>query len=123
MAVCYQVVCQQPTGEKFGENWGDAKKMLGNGKLLDLLKGYNKDGIKAPQIAKVKGYFKQYPILTVENMGSVSKAGKGLLVWVDAIAKYYDVARNVEPLRNKVKALEKDQAKTEAELSALNTSP
>jgi dynein heavy chain len=40
MAVCYQVVCLAPTGEKLGENWGDAKKMLGNGKLLELLKSY-----------------------------------------------------------------------------------
>jgi dynein heavy chain len=87
MAVCYQVVCLAPTGEKLGENWGDAKKMLGNGKLLDLLKGYPKDKITGKQIAAVKKYFKQYPNLTVENMGSVSKAGKGLLVWVDAISK------------------------------------
>jgi dynein heavy chain len=61
--------------------------MLGNGQLLNLLKGYPKDSITAKQIQNVKKYFKQYPNLTVENMGSVSKAGKGLLTWVDAIAK------------------------------------
>jgi len=120
MAVCYQVVCLAPTGEKLSENWVDAKKMLGNGHLLDLLKNYPKDKITSKQISGVKKYFKQYPNLTVENMGSVSKAGKGLLTWVDAISKYYDVARNVEPLRNKVKEMEKAQAKTEAELSSLN---
>ena len=53
-------------------------------------------------------------------MASVSKAGKGLLVWVDAISKYYDVAKNVEPLRNKVKEMEKAQVKTQAELKQLN---
>lgn len=47
-------------------------------------------------------YFKD-PNLNVDNMASVSKAGKGLLVWVTAITKYYDVARNVEPLRIKVR--------------------
>lgn len=46
-------------------------------------------------------YFKD-PNLNVENMATVSKAGKGLLVWVTAITKYYDVAKNVEPLRIKV---------------------
>ena len=69
------------------ENWGDAKKMLGNGNLLQLLKQYPKDAITGKQIANVKRYFKEFPKLTVENMGSVSKAGKGLLVWVDAITK------------------------------------
>lgn len=97
MAVCYQVVCLAPTGEKLGENWGDAKKMLGNGKLLERLKGYPKDSIKPKQIQGVKKYFRDYKNLTVENMASVSKAGKGLLVWVEAISKYYDVAKNVSP--------------------------
>jgi hypothetical protein len=54
------------------------------------------------QIKNVKKYFKD-PNLTVENMAMVSKAGKGLLVWVMAITKYYDVAKNVEPLRIKVR--------------------
>ena len=121
MVVCYQVVCLAPTGEKFTETWGDAKKMLSNGQLLNLLKGYPKDKITAKQIAGVKKYFKQNPNLTVENMGSVSKAGKGLLVWVDAISKYYDVAKNVEPLKAKVKEMEKAAAKTAVELDELNT--
>ena len=77
--------------------------------------------ITAKQIAGVKKYFKQYPNLTVDNMASVSKAGKGLLVWVDAISKYYDVAKNVEPLKAKVKEMEKAAAKTAVELDELNT--
>ena len=80
MVVCYQVVCLSPTGEKLSESWSDAKKMLGNGKLLDLLKNYPKDKITNRQISGVKKYFRDYKNLTVENMASVSKAGKGLLV-------------------------------------------
>lgn len=125
------------------ETWPDAKKMLSNPKLLELLKSYPKDKISEKQIKNVKKYvynicyrtqggaerlcasthandsvwavlfaeatrwtacryFKD-PNLNVDNMASVSKAGKGLLVWVTAITKYYDVARNVEPLRIKVR--------------------
>ena len=50
----------------------------------------------------VRKYFKD-PNMTVEKMESISKAGKGLLVWVVAISKYYDVAKNVEPLKAKVR--------------------
>lgn len=57
--------------------------------------------VEAPSLTACR-YFKD-PNLNVDNMASVSKAGKGLLVWVTAITKYYDVARNVEPLRIKVR--------------------
>lgn len=67
----------------------------------------------------VRKYFKD-PNMTVEKMESISKAGKGLLVWVVAISKYYDVAKNVEPLKAKVREMEKGQAKTERELAELN---
>ena len=59
-------------------------------------------------MSAVKRYFKN-PTLTVESMKSVSKAGTGLLTWVTAISKYYDIAKNVEPLRNKVRDMERAQ--------------
>eukprot|EP01031_Cornospumella_fuschlensis_P047732 gene47732-58479_t len=52
-------------------------------------------------------------------MATVSKAGFGLLTWVVAIVKYYEVAKNVAPLRDKVKAMEKAQIQTEKELEEL----
>ena len=119
-SVCMMVICLAPTGEKLQESWGDAKKMLSNTKLLDLLKNYPKDSISAKQITRVKAYFKN-PDMTVENMTKVSTAGKGLLTWVVAISKYYDVAKNVEPLKAKVKAMEKEASKTSKELEELNT--
>ena len=66
---------------------------------------------------KVNKYFNEE--LTLEKMQSVSKAGYGLLTWVVAIMKYYDVAKNVNPLRNKVKEMEKAQRQTEQELGEL----
>jgi dynein heavy chain, axonemal len=102
MNVCYMLIHLNPTNDKnLQENWIDAKKVLGNPNLLTLLKTYPKDKITEKQIKKVKVFFKD-PSVNVESMANISKAGKGLLVWVTAICKYYDVARNVEPLRIKV---------------------
>ena len=88
--------------------------------LLDLLKNYPKDSITGKQISRVNAYFKN-PDMTIDNMSKVSTAGKGLLTWVVAISKYYDVAKNVEPLKAKVKTMEKEAAKTAKELEELNT--
>ena len=85
--VCLMVICLRPTGEKLDETWGDAKKMLANTKLLEMLKTYPKDNITEKMMRGVRKYFKN-PKMNVENMASVSKAGNGLLVWVTAIAKY-----------------------------------
>ena len=119
-AVCLCVINLRPTGDKFDETWSDAQKMLSNSRLLELLKGYPKDKITEKMIKGVKKYFRD-PQFTVENMASVSKAGQGLLVWVVAISKYYEVAKNVEPLKAKVKTMEKEAAKTSKELEELNT--
>ena len=115
--LCMQLVCLKPTGEKLEENWNDAKKMLGNSQLLQMLKSYPKDDINAGMVKKVNKYFTEE--LTLEKMQSVSKAGYGLLTWVVAIVKYYEVAKNVAPLREKVKNMEKAQRQTEAELAEL----
>ena len=116
-SLCMQLVCLKPTGEKLEENWGDAKKILGNSQLLNLLKSYPKDDITEKQVKRVNKYFNED--LTLDKMATVSKAGHGLLTWVVAIMKYYEVAKNVAPLRAKVKEMEKAQRVTEAELSAL----
>ncbi len=116
--VCKQVCVLRPGGEKYEESWADAKRMTGNIKFLDYLKGYPKDSITGKMMNAVKKYFKN-PNLTVENMTSVSKAGTGLLIWVNAIAKYYEVAKNVEPLRERVKRMEISQQKATQELSEL----
>ena len=116
-SLCMQLCCLRPTGTKYEETWNDAKKLLSESSLLANLKGYAKDDITEGQIRKVKKYFG--PELTLEKMQSVSKAGYGLLTWVVAIVKYYEVAKNVAPLRAKVKEMEKAQRQTESELAVL----
>jgi dynein heavy chain len=116
--LCMQLVCLRPTGEKLEENWNDAKKMLSNGGLLAALKNYPKDDLTDKQVKKVNKYFTEE--LTLEKMASTSKAGYGLLTWVVAIVKYYEIAKNVTPLREKVKVMEKAQMQTEKELAELH---
>jgi dynein heavy chain len=121
-----KIVCQictilRPTGEKLDETWGDSKKMLGNAKLLDLLKDYPKESLTEKMYQRCKKILRENKKheMTIENMSTKSQAGKGLLVWVLAILRYYEVARNVIPLKDRVKEMQKAQAKTERELNEL----
>ena len=115
--LCMQLVCLRPTGEKLEETWNDAKKMLSNSSLLVQLRNFPKDDLTEKQIRRVNKYFTDE--LTLEKMQTVSRAGFGLLTWVVAIVKYYEVAKNVNPLRQKVKEMEKAQRQTEQELAEL----
>ncbi|POM59710.1 hypothetical protein PHPALM_31519 [Phytophthora palmivora] len=118
MSVCMCVLILKPTGQELDLDWKGAKVMLSNANLITLLKEYEKDKISSKMITKIKTFFKN-PDLNIENMKSISKAGAGLLVWVVAIVKYHDVAKNVEPLRLKVKTMEKEQTIKEQELANL----
>ncbi|TYZ50849.1 hypothetical protein PybrP1_008863 [[Pythium] brassicae (nom. inval.)] len=118
MSVCMCVLILKPTGQELDLDWKGAKVMLSNPNLLGLLKEYEKDKISSKMITKIKTFFKN-PDLNVETMKSISKAGAGLLIWLVAIVKYYDVAKNVEPLKLKVKTMEKEQAVKEQELADL----
>jgi dynein heavy chain len=101
------------------EGWKGCKVMLNNMGFLDSLKNYNKDKMNDKMIKKVKHYFKD-PTFTVEIVTKKSTAGGGLLQWVAAVVGYYAVAVNVEPLKAKVRDMEKTQAKGEAELASIS---
>ena len=119
--VCQMCAVLRPTKEKLGDTWTDSKKMLGNPKLLECLKDYPKECLTEKMYRICTNILKEniHHEITVENLETKSKAGKGLLIWVLAILRYYEVAKNVDPLRAKVKKMEKAQAKTESELSLL----
>merc|ERR1719409_1695078 len=57
-AVCLQVLALNPTKQKLDPDWKGAKTMLGNSRLLELLKEYPKDNITERQMKKVKAEFK-----------------------------------------------------------------
>ena len=83
-SLCMQLVCLRPTGEKLEENWNDAKKLLGNSSLLQSLKSFPKDDLTEKQVKKVNKYFTED--LTLEKMMNISKAGYGLLTWVNTLS-------------------------------------
>ena len=66
------------------KTWATAKKMLGEINFLDSLINFEKDSIGERQSKDVQKYFKSADFNS-EAMMSVSKAGAGLLKWVQAI--------------------------------------
>ena len=68
------------------------------------------------QVSTVKGFLKEMDI-TVPEMQEKSRAGAGLLKFVNAVIGYCDVAKEVKPKREKVAKLERifHQAKRDLE--------
>ena len=116
VTMCVQYL--KPTGkENPSAGWAGAKVMMGQGNFLHCLMNYEKDKIKDSWVKPIKKYFKDAEF-NVESMKSKSKAAAGMLQWVVAIVKYHEVAKNVEPLRAKVRAMEKAVSQGQKELDA-----
>ena len=78
---------------------------------------YRKDDMKERQIKKIRDLLAQEKeIFEGEAMKKVSKAGYGLLQWVLAMTKYYDVAKTVEPKKKLVKELQQKKEAAEENL-------
>ena len=118
--VCQMCSILRPTGEKFNGSWADSRKMLANPKLLDLLKQYKKEVITEKMYKECRKVLGEDEETTLSRMKKISTAGTGLLKWIIACLKYYEVAKHVEPLRQQVRTMENEQTKTEDELRALN---
>ena len=125
-----QLVCQcvlelRPLGnEDPSQGWTAAKMMMNDANFLFKLKTFAKDAITDKQMAKVLKILKKKTTdpkqkLTLENLQRISRAAAGLLQWVLAIVNYNRVAKNVEPRRQKVKAMEKAKAKAEEDLHVI----
>eukprot|EP00928_Gymnodinium_smaydae_P090380 TRINITY_DN7418_c2_g3_i1.p1 TRINITY_DN7418_c2_g3~~TRINITY_DN7418_c2_g3_i1.p1 ORF type:complete len:3325 (+),score=999.70 TRINITY_DN7418_c2_g3_i1:390-9977(+) len=113
MIVCMCVCILRPLGkEDEMAGWQGAKAMLSDVGLMNALKDYKKDEMKERQVRKIRELLnKEKETFEGERMKSVSKAGYGLLQWVIAMVKYFDVAKGVEPQKKLVAEL---QAKKEA---------
>ena len=116
--VCMCVQHLKPTGnEDLNGGWKGCKQMLGTMGFIQKLKAYEKDKIKNSWINSIKKYTKKKDF-TPEAMMAKSKAAAGMLTWVVAICGYHAVAKNVEPLRLKVRNMEKAAAQGAKELAA-----
>ena len=67
---------------------------------------------------QVKSYM-QDPKFTVQELKGISTAGAGLLKWVVAMVNYYNVAKTVNPKRQKVAEAEKNLRLAQKELAQI----
>ena len=109
MNVCLAVMALRPTGREVeADGWKGAKAMISDTTFLKCLRGYDKDGITDRMARRVDSFFADRDF-NLDKMATVSRAGAGLLQWVIAIKAYYAVAKGVEPLRARVKEMERSQ--------------
>eukprot|EP00960_Hanusia_phi_P039624 753955-Hanusia_phi.AAC.6 len=99
-------------------SWKGAKAMMSDTGFLASLVNFNKDGLTAKQVNRVKTYYKD-PKFNPTDLKSISIAAAGLLQWVSAMVNYYDVSSRIEPMRAAVRQAEMDQQKNERDLSKL----
>jgi dynein heavy chain len=99
-------------------SWKGAKAMMSDTGFLSSLVNFNKDGLTAKQVTKVKHYFKD-PKFNPTDLRTISIAAAGLLQWVAAMMNYYEVSSKIEPLRNAVRQAEMDQQRNAKELARL----
>eukprot|EP00397_Hematodinium_sp_SG-2012_P000029 GEMP01000029.1.p1 GENE.GEMP01000029.1~~GEMP01000029.1.p1 ORF type:complete len:4546 (+),score=1158.20 GEMP01000029.1:32-13639(+) len=122
MIVCMCVVILRPLGkEDEAAGWAGAKAMLSDTSILRALQDYKKDDMKERQIKKINDLLnKEAESFEGENMKKKSKAGYGLLQWVKAMCKYYEVLKTVEPKKKLVSELQRKKDLAEVNLSKIN---
>ncbi|XP_069071115.1 dynein axonemal heavy chain 10 [Pleurodeles waltl] len=108
-------------------NWKAAKGMMSDPSFLKSLMDIDFDAITQSQVKTVRGFLKTLNT-SLEEMEAISKAGSGMLKFVEAVMGYCDVAKEIKPKREKVARLERnyhmskrDLEKIQAELAALQS--
>ncbi|XP_074640231.1 dynein axonemal heavy chain 10-like [Tubulanus polymorphus] len=100
-------------------SWKSAKAMMAEANFLGTLQNMDVDAIGHKQVGTVKGFLKDMD-MTVDEMKSKSRAGAGLLKFVEAVMGYCDVAREIKPKREKVARLEKTFHQAKRDLDKIN---
>ncbi|XP_037090995.1 dynein heavy chain 10, axonemal-like [Pollicipes pollicipes] len=100
-------------------SWKGAKGMMSDPSFLRTLQEMDVDSIPQSAIKTVKGFLKELR-MSEDEMRAVSRAGAGLLKFVNAVMSYCDVLKEVRPKREKVAQLEKDFYAAKKELDATN---
>ncbi|KAI5945034.1 Dynein heavy chain 10, axonemal [Manis javanica] len=99
-------------------NWKTAKGMMSDPNFLRSLMEIDFDSISQSQVKNIRGLLKTLNT-TTEEMEAVSKAGLGMLKFVEAVMGYFDVFREIEPKREKVARLERNFYLTKRELERI----
>jgi len=101
-------------GEK--PDWDTAKKVMSRSTFLQDLKDYDKDNIPASTLKKLAKYIKNEGF-TVEVVGKVSSAAKGLCMWCHAMSVYSKVAKEVGPKKALLEKMNSELAAANATLA------
>nr|XP_046243361.1 dynein axonemal heavy chain 10 [Scatophagus argus] len=101
-------------------SWQAAKGMMSEANFLRSLMEMDCDSISNSQVRTVKGFLKSLQT-SFEEMQAISKAGSGMLKFVEAIVGYCDVAREIKPKREKVARLEKNFFQSKRELESIQS--
>ncbi|XP_065594770.1 dynein axonemal heavy chain 10 [Cyrtonyx montezumae] len=100
-------------------NWKTAKGMMSEANFLRSLMELDFDGITQSQMKSVRALLKSLNT-TFTEMELVSRAGLGMLKFVEAVMGYCDVVREVKPKREKVARLERNYYLSKRELEKIN---
>ncbi|XP_038229191.1 dynein axonemal heavy chain 10 [Dermochelys coriacea] len=101
-------------------NWKMAKGMMSDPNFLRSLMEIDFDGITQTQVKSVRALLKNLNT-TFEEMEAVSRAGLGMLKFVDAVMSYCDVAKEIRPKREKVARLERNYYLSKRDLEKIQT--
>ncbi len=94
-------------------DWDTGKRLMGMADFMDQLKDYDKDNIPQSILKKLRTKFTTKPEFAVDLVGRVSTAAKCLCMWCHAIDQYANVAKDVEPKKQRL-------AEMNAQLAAAN---
>ncbi|KAM9858629.1 dynein axonemal heavy chain 10 [Aulostomus maculatus] len=101
-------------------SWQSAKGMMSEANFLRSLMEMDCDSMNNNQIKTVKGFLKNLQT-SFEEMQGISKAGSGMLKFVEAIVGYCDVAKEIKPKREKVARLERNFFQSKRELERIQS--
>ncbi|XP_059533127.1 dynein axonemal heavy chain 10 [Myotis daubentonii] len=99
-------------------NWKTAKGMMSDPNFLRSLMEIDFDSITQGQVKNIRSLLKTLNT-TIEEMEAVSKAGLGMLKFVEAVMGYCDVFKEIKPKREKVARLERNYFLTKRELEKI----
>ncbi|XP_068013204.1 dynein axonemal heavy chain 10, partial [Melanerpes formicivorus] len=101
-------------------NWKTAKGMMSEANFLRSLMEIDFDGITQSQVKSIRALLKSLNT-TFNEMELVSRAGLGMLKFVDAVMSYCDVVKEVKPKREEVARLERNYYLSKRELEKIKT--